>query len=212
MARKKQFKAVIQDQMLFEDLIWMSVRYCIGRKTIAASTHARNLVSIIHYLSKDRREFMAMDIRREINSQLNWKKNIIVNDYTFNPKYDAYTLLCKHLENNPDINDYEYDFTIDVNTGIVTHVKRDEAIPDHCKPLIDLSDYTPWIKLANYLDENNHFTIKAEIDDKEIEMNDVFEYIDSYSGKILYTTKSNFEKNSYATTYIAQEYIKEIIR
>ena len=212
MARKKQFKVVVQDQMLFDDLIWMSVRYCVGRKTIAAATHARNLISIVHYLPKDRREFLAMDIRREINSQLNWKKNLTVNDYSYNPKWDAYTLLCKYLESNPDINDYEYDFTIDVNTGDVTHIKREEALQDHSKTLLDLSDYTPWIKLANYLDESSYFTIKAEMDGEKIEMNDVFEYIDSYNGKILYTTKSQFEKNSYTTSYIAPEYIKEIIK
>ena len=72
MARKKQYKAVVSDEMYMEDLIWMSYRYCIGRKTIAAHSHAGNIARYsFDHISDGRKRFMAKDIREEINDVLN---------------------------------------------------------------------------------------------------------------------------------------------
>ena len=54
-----------------EDLIWMSYRYCIGRHTLAATMHAGHIAqNSYHAIPDDRKEFMAHDIRREINEAL----------------------------------------------------------------------------------------------------------------------------------------------
>lgn len=45
-----------------EDFIWMSSRYCIGRHTIAAATHADTIAKVLtanpDILSKEMQEFM----------------------------------------------------------------------------------------------------------------------------------------------------------
>ena len=83
---KKDKNSVVVSNKSMEDFIWMSYRYCIGRKTIAASAHAGTIADIIFknpdLLSKDRRETMAVDIRQNILDVIRWNKRIrIRNNY-----------------------------------------------------------------------------------------------------------------------------------
>ena len=65
------------------DSMWMSYRYCIGRRTIAAYHRAGDIASHCYgRMSDDRSEFTAFDINREIESHLNFGRpsfNIPVN-------------------------------------------------------------------------------------------------------------------------------------
>ena len=125
MAKSKKFKVTIQDESFFEDLIWMSYRYCIGRHTIAAAMHASNLVSIVDNLSEDRKQFMAKDIRREINSTLKWKQNATIEGY--NDFYNAYSLVLEYLMNHTEItDDTEYHWYINVDTGEINVEKKEK--------------------------------------------------------------------------------------
>ena len=90
MVKEKKFKVTITDEMFYEDLIWMSYRYCIGRKTIAASMHAGNIAkNVYNVFSKERQTFMAHDIRREINDYVTWMKNVKVSDFRNHIPQDA---------------------------------------------------------------------------------------------------------------------------
>ena len=77
---KKKKNNICLNNKAMEDFIWMSYRYCIGRKTIAAATHADTIREFINnnpnVISEIRKEFMANDIRREINHIINWCDNI----------------------------------------------------------------------------------------------------------------------------------------
>ena len=209
MARKKQFKAIIQDSMFFESLIWMSYRYCIGRKSIAACTHADNIAKYIHYLPKERRQFIAKDIRREISDRLHWQDNIQVNGFEY--KYDAVTLLLKYIKENPDTDIKNTKFFIDVNVGQVTIEPAEK--PSHFSFMDDVSDYIGWIKLANCLDEDSYVTIEAEYDGENLNI-EGFEYPNVFQNEIrfLYTSVKKYLEQPWATSYIAPEYIKEIIK
>ena len=57
------------------DSMWMSYRYCIGRKTIAASMRAHDIkIHCYHKISKERSIFTAFDINREIEDRLRYGK------------------------------------------------------------------------------------------------------------------------------------------
>ena len=58
-----------------EDCMWMSYRYCVGRKTIASHLHAFNIFKNCYgRMSNDRQLFTAFDINREIEQQMNFMK------------------------------------------------------------------------------------------------------------------------------------------
>ena len=58
MSKDNKFSVTITDDMFFEDLLWMSYRYYIGRKTIAASAHAGNIAQhTYNVLSSERKSF-----------------------------------------------------------------------------------------------------------------------------------------------------------
>lgn len=57
------------------DSMWMSYRYCIGRKTIAANMRAHDIkIHCYNKMSKERSIFTAFDINREIEDRLRYGK------------------------------------------------------------------------------------------------------------------------------------------
>lgn len=170
MSKDKNFSVTITDEMFFEDLLWMSYRYCIGRKTISASHHAGDIAKYTYdALSSERKKYMAHDIRREINSVVHRLDNVTVYDYRHHIPQDALsTIFYRLLEKYGDV----------PPEWIYTHVKfdiEDENIkldgfePDKEKYYMDTLlgiyvDLIPWIKLANCFDEGCHKTIVTECD------------------------------------------------
>lgn len=211
MTRKKQFSVTIKDKDFFEDCIWMSYRYCIGRKTIAASSHAGNIVQYTRYLSKERKQFMAKDIRREISSQIHWRPNVTVEGYE--DKYDALSLIYKYMMDHPETQDDEkYYFYVNVSTGSVEAEPIEKIKEGYHEKLTNLFiDYIGWIKLANYLDEDNYVNIDVEYEGKKSTLVG-FSFPDVYQNEIrlLYTSAENFNNKSSITSYIAPEYIKSV--
>jgi hypothetical protein len=175
MSRDKKFSVTITDDMFFEDLLWMSYRYCIGRKTIAASAHAGNIAkNAYNVLSEDRKQFMAHDIRREINAVLHYLDNVNIYDYRHHIPEDGmstifYRLLEKYGETPPDWVFTNVKFDIEDET-----ITLDGFNPDkdkfYSQTLIGLyGDLLPWIKLANCLDNGCHKTLVTETDDVKTE-------------------------------------------
>lgn len=79
----KREKKINISAMALEDFIWMSYRYCIGRRTGAAAMHTDNIAKLIgdnpDIFSKERLEFNAVDIRRQINQVCTYGDSIEVN-------------------------------------------------------------------------------------------------------------------------------------
>ena len=211
MARKKQFKAVIQDKDFFESCLWMSYRYCIGRKTIAAACHAADIAKYVHYLSKECREFMAHDIRREISDKIRWRDNVTVDGY--NGKYDALSLIYKYMINHPEtVEDKNYHFYVNVDTGEVYTEDRVPKESSYYTSLLDEhTDYIRWIKLANFCDDSNHKIVHVDYEGEEKDI-ECIEYPCVYQKEITirYTDVETFPKNSYVDRFIAHEYIKSV--
>lgn len=211
MVRRKQFKAVITDKDFFEDCIWMSYRYCIGRRTIAAAAHANDIARHVHYLSKERRQFMAKDIRSEISSHIHWLPNVTVEGYEY--KCDALTLIYKYMMDHPETKeDEKFHFYVNVNTCTVEVEPVEKVKEGYHEKLLNLYvDYIGWIKLANYLDEDNYVEVDIEYEGKQMTVKG-FSYPDVFKDeiKIHYTSTDKFVGNPSIISYIAPEYIKAI--
>lgn len=208
MARNKNFKVTINDESFFEDLIWMSYRYCIGRHTIAAAMHADNIVKVIDELSENRKQFMSKDIRREINSKVNWKKNVTIKGY--NDLYDAYSLVLEYLMNHADIkDDTEYHWYINVDTGSVEIEKEEKEKDKYYESFLhDYHDICPWCKLASYLDKKNYKNITINYNGEEQNLI-CFTYMYAFQDKIEkhYVTPEEYKSFPYRNIHVNKEYI-----
>lgn len=153
---KKNNNEIVLSKRTVEDFIWMSYRYCIGRKTIAAAMHAETIARILIHnreLFKNKIEQFVNDIRNEINYVLNCKNDVIINGF---PKEDVFSKLCYAYK--PDKN-WKYEYSKG-EVFIIDNVKNSEDTPSiyHSDFTRDYIDIVPWVKLANLLDETSHKT------------------------------------------------------
>lgn len=205
----QNFEVTITNESLLEDLIWMSYRYCIGRHTIAAAMHASNIAPLIDKLSDNRKQFIAKDIRREINSTINWKSNVTIEGY--NDEYDAYTLALEYLMNHPEItDDTNYHWYINVDDGNV-HIEKEEKQNNtyYQSFLNEYHDIEPWAKLAAYLDKTKYTTIKTKYKDDKVEELKCFKYMYVFQNQIedMYTTKEMYISNPHRNVHVNKEFI-----
>ena len=155
-----------------EDLIWMSYRYCIGRKTIAASSHAGTIADIIFknpkFLSKDRLEIIVEDIRRSIFDVIKWNKHVKVEGHyaVDNWSWDFYSELLLASQKCPY--PCEAIYYIDITTRNVTWYRDENSINKYAESFDYMyHDLISWVKLANALDETCHKDITVNIEGKE---------------------------------------------
>ena len=198
--------SILVDKDFFEDSIWMSYRYCIGRKTIAAVSRAADIARYAKYLSENRRKFNAKDIRQEISDCLGFSNNIYIEGNEYN--YDAYSIIFSYIANN-EINFTKQKLYINVNDGSVEVVNIENPGPTSrpYDPKSDAHDIIPWIELANYM--------AGDIVEVTIEYNGETQIIDCiktfcpYTFEVRWKSIKNFEKG-FNNFYLAPEYIKEI--
>lgn len=178
---KKTSKKYLSDYE--EDLIWMSYRYCIGRHTIAAGMHAGNIVKNSYdKLNPERRDFMAFDIRREIESILRWNKPGFYLGSMFQrqdlPEYRPLELFIEainyksreelHKIKSIHLDSIGGEYTIE-------YLKDGEC---ETFSLIELHDLMTWMDVASCFDSKSHKTCKV-FNPKTNETEEI-EYFDSY--------------------------------
>ena len=201
-----------------ETCIWMSYRYAIGRKTIAAVTHAEDIARHIDWIPENRREFTAEDILRTINGQTNWMfKNVKV--FGIEAQYDVFSVIFEWFYNNPqeDMENYfmEHIWYVDLKAGEVYKIESRPDAPQRNEYghytdstlYSEYHDYLPWIKLAKFIKGATH----------EVTLNSTNEVIpatcwidvvhvgENKEIKIKYSNAKEFPK-----WYISTEYIKKI--
>lgn len=213
MGKKKQNTVVISNSRM-EDFIWMSYRYCIGRKTIAACTHADTIAALIsnnpNLLSDDRRAFMVKDIREEITNKINWKRCIHIEGSHYNK--DVFSPLMYALNKYPDRKQTVFHF--DANTNEIYKVEKDESLYEFDTVDSDYNDLIPWVKLANLLDTSCHRVITVVFDGKKKEI-DCYPFprdIRNEDGTITYKESwAGVDGNGVSMCrYICEDYITEI--
>ena len=205
MARKKKNTITISNDRM-EDFIWMSYRYCIGRHTIAAAYHADVIRGLImdnpDFLSEDRKAFMAMDIRRQINDLVCWRSNVHVDG----PRdADLYSLILYKGSEKPN---EKVKFYVDefYNTVTTEPCDDDKYVP-YDK---DYEDIIRWIKLANILDKSTHKIITTNFNG-EIKNVECYPYPYKVDNGVYVTKWTSPEKTLVNDSYLADEYIVEII-
>lgn len=204
MARKKKNTIVISNDKM-EDFIWMSYRYCIGRHTIAAAYHADVIRGLImdnpDFLSEDRKAFMAMDIRRQINDLVCWRSNVHVDG----PRdADLYSLILYKGSEKPN---EKVKFYVDEFYNTVTTVPcEDDKYVPYDK---DYEDIIRWIKLANILDKSTHKIITTNFNG-EIKNVECYPYPYKVDNGVYVTKWTSPEKTLITDSYLADECIVEI--
>lgn len=211
---KKNTNSVTISNSRMEDFIWMSYRYCIGRKTIAACTHADTIASVLisnpTVLSKERKEFMVKDLRREINNQLNFKKSLCIDNER--DGQDIYSSLLYELNSFDDHKKKVFYF--DAKTMSIYDTKVHPDLYEFETPDSDYTDLIPWVKLANWLDESTHrvLTVVFNGEKKEIKCYPYPRRDRNNDGTVTYREAwcSIDEPAIGITRYITEEYITEI--
>ena len=234
MGRRKKLTLVQKHKEAITDMIWMSIRYCIGRHTIAAAMHTQNLVKFIsdcpEFTEEDRKRF-ARDIIARINEVVGNNSNVSVKLYGECDKFDAYFLLCKYayewmVTYDKTYQEWEvhfrtHDFELDCVDGIVEEFPREiknEGKFDYISSIWDLEiDLKGWSKFAQYLNPIHEIkyndTEANEIHDKAIRYYSVSRYEgDEYPSLYEHFCPwAVYESRPYNDTYIPVEFIKEII-
>lgn len=208
-----------------EDLVWMSYRYCIGRHTISANMHARNIAQHTYdRLSTERLMFIAQDIRRCIEDCLRFGQIHIYFDFDnyIGPRcsYELFLNALKELNltEKKDLrrikeirisyvgNKFVYDvLKLDVN---------EEDISDILMP--DVSDLNSWAVLASCFDVDNHKMIVCK--DKETgkeTIKEAFEIYalssyDSYAFKKYWIPVESYIKSNNIISYIDPDCIVSV--
>lgn len=200
-----------------ETCIWMSYRYAIGRKTIAAVTHAADIARHIDWIPESRREFTAEDILRTINGQTNWMFKNVKAKYTA-ANYDVFSVIFEWLYENPQEDPekffMEHEWELDLNFGVVIGVKKLQIAPmrnihgyyTDSTIYSEYHDYLPWIKLVSFLKGATHeVTINTDEVIQAIRWIDIVNVGNSKEIKIKYSNAKEFPN-----WYISTEYIKQI--
>lgn len=198
-----------------ETCIWMSYRYAIGRKTIAAVTHARDIAMHLDWIPENRREFTAEDILRTINGQTNWLfKNIKV--LGIKAQYDVFNVIFEWFYNNPqeDMEKYfmEHIWHVDLKNGEVFKIEPRTDAPQrneygsytNSTIFSEYHDYLPWIKLYLFIKGATH---EVHLNTADSEVIKAIKWIDVNNNEI----KMKYSKaTEYPEWYISTEYIKQI--
>ena len=229
MGRPKKLTFVQKYKSAIVDMIWMSIRYCIGRHTIAAAMHADQLAKLIgetpEFTEAEKKHF-AQDIIRCINEVVGHGANIKIRLYNEHDRYDALSLLMEYAKNYDkpygvwsDEVFKKSEYELDCLTNNIVDIKDYEESGkwNYIHTLEELEiDLNPWVRLAQYLDP------KYEVVYKNLEGETVTEpAIKYYSFNRNHPREETsinerivpvhiYEENPYRGTYLAPEFILKV--
>ena len=208
------------------DLIWMSMRYCVGRHTLAASAHAGGIAKIIAdnpgALSQYDLTRLATDIRDEIIGILRWDPRFRIVGSAAGQ--DVYSELMYAIQTVDDPNStvFEYDATYNVFRTYPLGDTNLERVKSRSQIDCDYGDLITWIKLANALDISMHKKLICEWVDDNGEKHP-YEYVCfPYPARVMSNGKYRYFK-AWAPvketlgvgishqSWVAEENIKEIL-
>lgn len=197
-----------------ETCIWMSYRYAIGRKSIAACSHAEDIFKHLDWITEDRREFTAEDIYSEINDKVGWTDNLVLS-FEGNRKIDVFSVLFEWFSQNPHLMTSEYwnshIFKVDLETGHVDARETDKKSSSWPSTIFhEYSDYESWIKLAKIL-SGETYEVTVEFDGKtDVKQCIMWWSVDTYGGNIKIEKKYSEKDERFPRWYISPEYIKDV--
>lgn len=152
------------------DLMWMSMRYCVGRHTLAASAHAGEIAKIIAdnpgALSNFELTQLAMGIRDEIIGILRWDPRVKIIGTAAG--HDMYSELLYTIQTVDDPNRtlFEYNAAYKTFETYPLDDTNSKKAKSSSQIDCDYGDLITWVKLANALDISMHKKLICEwVDD-----------------------------------------------
>lgn len=221
MAKKRKLQPLSDFEM---DGIWMSYRYCIGRKTIASNMRAGDILQNCYErlkLNPSRMEFMCYDIGRSIEDCLRWGQlNVYFNSYNQDDHiYPLDEVIKAITDKDGYLDEDSLNNITKININVYSHgnvgydIKRGECDNKHY-PLNDILDLLVWQDCAKMLDISQHKMCKCYYNDKDeyIEYVDLFNHI-MEDGKHRFVIRKvpvhKYTKNNLCYSYINENYIVE---
>lgn len=239
MKKDKVLKGLKISEDILDSLVFSSCRYYIGRHTIAAHAAAGELAELLRdnptLFSKERRQFLAQDIRDRINDVLRWHPLIHIDGFAAPQKPDALVLLVEAIRNrleetnqhyvepnigepyiHDEFNPMQYKWNIDVAAGKVSISEMKDAITHEPMKFSELvSDLAVWSALAGWLDP--YLEIHAScgtdaIDGKGFYIPSISQYMGGTYPKVqlLVSDQETYIKNPHQRVYIADECITSL--
>lgn len=206
-----------------EDYVWMSIRYCVGRHTIASHYHASTIAQDVYgKINDERMHFLSEDICSCIYDQLHFKDFIDFGWYgnipkeRFKPLDVVYSIFNKEgIDCNEkvrkiksiaiDWNKEKYDFDYSIY-----YFNDDDKNKDYGRSMYDIQDLEIWQKLANLFDKRTHKYCLL-VDDTICEYYECFKWTNEENGKWVFKNyKCPVDRLGIDTLcYIPEDSIKE---
>lgn len=173
----KNIQISLETDWLMNHLIISAMRYDASRSSYIVSDLI-DIAGIIHKnrdkFDEDRVKWLVRDLRETASNRLGYLKNVQCNNnYNDRIVYDAYTLIAKHLQDNPDIRFCDYDWEVDCISGKINTYKRNEPLykfgdGNYVQPLYDC-DISTIVTAANIIDKSCHCIVVSEYQGKTSE-------------------------------------------
>lgn len=208
---------------LMKHLIISAMRYDASRSSYIVSDLI-DIAKLIHNnrdkFNSDRVAWLARDLREQASDRLRWLSNVNA-DNTFNDRIvtDAYTLIAKHLQANPDMRFCDYDWEVDCVSGEVYADKRETPLVTngghHTQTLYDC-DISTIADAANIIDTDCHRIVVSEYEGEVKETlcfpSVLAEQIWNEERRVCedYSYKMQWKPVDRPHVYLIDEYIKEV--
>lgn len=208
---------------LMNHLIISAMRYDASRSSYIVSD-LTDIALLIHRnrdkFNKDRVEWLVRDLREQASHRLAWLKNVHVeNDSNDRNNHDAYTLIARHLQDNPEMRFCDWDWKVDCMSGLVISNKRETPLMTnsgyHTQTLCD-GDIATIVTAANILDTSRHCIVVSEYEGKREETlcfpSICAEQILDANGRPTgdYSYRTCYRPVDRPHVWLCEEYIKEI--
>lgn len=220
--KRKKIKNIVdlRNRYRENDLIWLSRNYAMGRHSYAAS-HCEDIMTYSNeVLSPERKEFMALDIRRELADHLRWQSFFFDVPMGIEETHSPLDLFLRFItENGLDtedkIKEYSHIQVVAAPDGSIfyrTEKKPQERAWFNAYSSID--DYLGWDELASYFLPSCHKKCRVRYEGKE----SIIPYIDTWvsvhnrEGRIRYErAKIPIDRipSGFHRTYLNEKYIVE---
>lgn len=157
------------------DSLWMSCRYCIGRHTITAHSHANDIAFYdYHRLNASQKEMMYTDINEQIYWSLKMSTFFSIENFdnvSMNPLDIFYEFInSENLKNYDELKKYKQVKAVwnsvydkwDFEKTMLGENDKERYISS-----FDFEDLEIWQKLANLFNEKEHFSKTVNVNGKD---------------------------------------------
>lgn len=195
---KNEYKPITSFE---NDCVWMSIRYALGRHSIASVMHAQDIADNIYdrAIATNDENFInliAIDINKLLEEYLRYNFHFYTNtfrEYTkerINYPIDQFFNFINKSKIN-SLSEFKDIKSIYYETNIyhVEKIKPEDNIQPLCISMMDLIDIIPWMNLAKLFNKEEHYTAKCIYCGEEKLIEYYFSYIVKYTDDIFSLVK-----------------------